>query len=149
MTTQANEETGTTPAIDETPVGGQPEAVATETAKPGGKPGGKPAKPPKVAGEAPPAGLTEAPRAKKPGEGVTEGRIVHYVLKATDGSGAMLHRAAIITRAIGTKGRVDLNVMICRADFPKHVHPGAILMMDNVQYDPECAEGTWHWPEPK
>lgn len=121
--------------------------VTTETAAPPPTP---PAPPKPGRGGRPAAGLTAQPGTAQPPlqRKASEGRIVHYVMKANDGSDVLIHRAAIVTRTIGAKGRVDLSVFIARSDFPKNTHPGALLMIENVTYDETGTTlNTWHWPE--
>lgn len=82
-------------------------------------------------------------------EGVTEGRIVHYVLSNGD------HRAAIIARVFAggeMTGVVNLYVFL-DGENDKHVPHGAeyapgIVWATSAHYDEAGdKEHTWHWPE--
>ena len=80
-------------------------------------------------------------------EGVTEGRICHYVVSehdhivAEEGS----HRAAMIVRTfdgLREKGTVNLTV------FADGANDGITLVVKaSVLHDPGGAPGTWHWIE--
>lgn len=77
-------------------------------------------------------------------EGVSEGRIVHFVLNPTR------HVAAMIVRAwSGPDSLVNLEL------HPDSDHNGMhndhIPYHDrwrtSIKYDPDFGVGTWHWPE--
>ena len=98
-------------------------------------------------------------------EGVTEGRIVHFVLESGE------HRPAVIVNAWhdggGTTGLVNLQVILDGTndlhptDPNKPIPPGACrfqaptredcvrgtLWRTSIHYSPEALEGTWHWIE--
>lgn len=84
-------------------------------------------------------------------DGLTEGRIVHFVLNEGNDIGA--HRAAMIVRVwrdISTymeEGRVNLSV------FPDFGNDGEIYnsgqwWATSVPYSEEPKPYTWHWIEP-
>ena len=77
--------------------------------------------------------------------GLTEGRIVHYVLSNSQ------HRAALIVRNWQEpSGSVNLYVFL---DGRNDSHnDGRLFMMGvlwatSVPYDGDGKVGTWHWPE--
>lgn len=78
-------------------------------------------------------------------EGISEGRIVHYVLE--DGRSFGEHRGAIIVKNWGgPKGTVNLSV------FTDHSNDGdtyasGLVWKTSRMYDEAGAPGTWHWPE--
>lgn len=92
-------------------------------------------------------------------EGLTEGRIVHYVLN--QGRHAGEHRAAIIakvwrhpspdlrnpdgTPTIVTPENGVSNISV----FMDAANDGLpeVVVMGSVIFDPDCAPGTWHWIE--
>lgn len=78
-------------------------------------------------------------------EGVTEGRVVHYVVADWDGIAAAegQHRPAMIVRDWKTPtGTVNLQV------FCDGQNDGAMqLWRTSVLHDPGGAPGTWHWIE--
>lgn len=92
----------------------------------------------------PPAGLQANPLA-----GLTEGRVVHYLMPSPNDPSVLWHRPGIVTRVVSAKsGKIDLTVFIARSDYPKNLTPGAALMIENATFDPTAsAEGTWHFPE--
>ncbi len=96
----------------------------------------------------PPAGMPDT-RNANPLAGLTEGRIVHFVLESPKDKTVTFHRAAIVSRVANLKkGTADLHVFIPRSDFPKNLNPGSVLMVENVEYDNgDKAVGTWHFPE--
>ena len=91
-------------------------------------------------------------------EGLTEGRIVHYVLPS--GRYAGEHRAAIIAKVwrhndpnlVDAEGKpvlvtpengVSNITVICDGSNDE----APFLHMGSVVHDPECKPGTWHWIE--
>ncbi|MEC0241989.1 hypothetical protein P4H66_19485 [Paenibacillus dokdonensis] len=86
-------------------------------------------------------------------EGVTEGRMVHYVLPESRVFGKGQHRPAIIVNAHGGKlegGRANLIVFLdCTNDFDLDVNgvPALIMWANSVSYSDDHESGTWHWPE--
>jgi len=67
-------------------------------------------------------------------EGLTPGRIVHYVNKDTGE-----HQAAMMTAVPETKGSV-----VTLTVFPPMAIPFAVA---GVYQSPSNEPGTWHWPE--
>jgi len=120
------------------------ETAPTDQAEKPGRPAKQP-KPAKADKDAVAQMPPEGAKPRKATDGLGIGRVVHYVLKGQE-SDEILHRPGMVTM-VGKGGKISLNVFITRADFPKNVHPGAVLMLDNVAYDADCKEGTWHWPE--
>lgn len=84
-------------------------------------------------------------------EDVTEGRIVHYVLKNGE------HRAALVVRAwrnLSAPDLVNLYVFLDGTnDRPDAAYDGAqyapgVLWVTSVHYDASGTQyRTWHWPE--
>jgi hypothetical protein len=84
-------------------------------------------------------------------DGLTEGRIVHYVLN--DGQ----HRAAIVVRAWGDHNMPDeVNLYVFldgandKAAAASRVYnaPPGMLWVTSVRYDATgTAPHSWHWPE--
>ena len=75
-------------------------------------------------------------------EAPTVGRTVHYVAYGTPG-GEFLpeHRAAIVTEVgYHTLGEPGHDVSLCV------LNPSGIFF-NTAKFDPDCAGGTWHWPE--
>lgn len=97
-------------------------------------------------------------------QGLTEGRIVHFVLP--DGKSEGEHRPAIVVRVWAqseTEATVNLTVFTDHHnDYDPHKsqtgnHPTdtylvggeyGIMWATSVQYDETKAPGTWHWIEP-
>lgn len=82
-------------------------------------------------------------------QGVTEGRIVHYVLSKDRGDVAESshgqHRPAIIVRTfdgLREQGTVNLQVFCDGGN-----DGSAMLWKTSVLHDPDGAPGTWHWIE--
>lgn len=76
--------------------------------------------------------------------GLTEGRMVHYVMP--DGQ----HRPAMIARVWNKKtGYINVTVF---TDWSNDVHMTntavGIIWVTSILYDPEKALNTWHWIEP-
>lgn len=72
------------------------------------------------------------------------GRIVHYVSRGSpDGVFKPEHRAAIITLVYGTwDDRADTDhAGLCI------LNPSGMYFESDLPYDPDCAPGSWHWPE--
>lgn len=68
-------------------------------------------------------------------EGLTTGRIVHYI-------NGDKHRAAVITYVWGDSGVVNLYV------FPDGSHPLENLTPTSISFDNTASEPrTWHWIE--
>ncbi len=86
-------------------------------------------------------------------DGVTEGRVVHYVLDRGPNRGA--HRAAVIVRAWGDAvtpppGTVNLRVFLdgCNDTGEPWGTDGPILWVTSAHFDPSgTQERTWHWIE--
>lgn len=73
-------------------------------------------------------------------EGITPGRIVHYVAYGTPKGEykAGAHRAAIMTET--EEGRYTVSLVV--------LNPTGAHWAENVEYDPTgTMPGTWHWPE--
>lgn len=77
-------------------------------------------------------------------EGVTEGRIVHYVLP--DGNHAGEHRPAIIVKVWNqTGGYVNLMVFVDGTnDYPHYSGP---VWATSIGYSEDKEPRTWHWIE--
>jgi hypothetical protein len=72
-------------------------------------------------------------------QGLTEGRIVHFVLPGTD-----KHRAAIVVNVQDKEKAVcDLFVF----SMPQDEH-GGFFMFEGAAYDESKNPKTWHWIEP-
>lgn len=74
-------------------------------------------------------------------EGVTPGRVVHYVAYGTPGGEyeAGAHRAAIITDLAPQTNTVSLCVF----------NPTGLHFVTGIYEDRDTKKpGTWHWPEP-
>ena len=92
-------------------------------------------------------------------EGLTEGRIVHYVLRDGEFGYSPLpglpptlnHRAAIVVRvfsvpaAYNTDGEANLLVFLDGLNDSADGSP--LAWFGSVKYDPNGGAGTWHWPE--
>lgn len=77
-------------------------------------------------------------------EGLTEGRIVHYVPRANDQmvTGGE-HRAAMIVR-VWDKARGYVNLQV----FCDGQNDGtSMAWVTSILHDPDGAPGTWHWIE--
>lgn len=85
-------------------------------------------------------------------DGLTEGRMVHYVLTLSDSSlHAGEHRPAVVVKVWSTDGPVNLQVLYDGAnDIPYSTAasaPSGLLWRTSVPYDPDGKVGTWHWIE--
>lgn len=85
-------------------------------------------------------------------DGLTVGRIVHYVLPT--GRSAGEHRPAMVVRTWGTPTAdytpaVQLQVFTDSTNDFEHNQSGAngLLWATSVSYSAESHPGTWHWPE--
>jgi len=91
-------------------------------------------------------------------EGLTEGRIVHYVLREGErghntytNRPTFNHRAAIVVRVFSvpavynTDGEANLLVFLDGLNDSADGSP--LAWFGSVKYDPNGGEGTWHWPE--
>lgn len=89
-----------------------------------------------------PGVMTEPPKAIP---GLTEGRIVHYVLP--DGPNAGQHRPAIIVRVWNpVSSTVQLQVFTDGSnDGPKYA--AGLFWATSVMLSEEPKPGTWHWIE--
>lgn len=73
-------------------------------------------------------------------DGLTVGRMVHYVAYGTPGGEfpAGKHRAAIVTETYGAATAVGLCIL----------NPTGVFFAQSVPYDETGTEpGTWHWIE--
>lgn len=93
--------------------------------------------------------MTEKPA---PIPGLTEGRIVHYVLP--HGRGAGQHRPAIVVKDwksheyAGAPGSVNLHVFTDHTnDFQVGEGSDGHLWATSIRYSEEKEPGTWHWIE--
>ena len=78
-------------------------------------------------------------------DGLTEGRIVHYVL--SEGPRQDEHRPAIIVRVCDTtQGTGMCNLQVFN-DGNNDVQPGAAHWVGSAYYDENKTPGTWHWVE--
>lgn len=82
-------------------------------------------------------------------EGLTAGRIVHYVMN--DGHKPD-HRAAIVinTRPRKAASEEEVNLVVFsrgHAEDMQGDNHGASRIFDNVPYDENQSRGTWHWIE--
>jgi hypothetical protein len=85
-------------------------------------------------------------------DGLTEGRMVHYVLP--DGPGAGEHRAALVVRVWRSNGAPPENgcanlqvFMDGTNDAPAGGSARWVEWRTSVVHDPDGAPGTWHWIE--
>ncbi len=88
--------------------------------------------------------------------GLSEGRIVHYVLSETDAPANKphligAHRPAIVVNAWAHLGREDgysnLLVFLDGTNDAVGVAPSYILWATSRVNDETGKPGTWHWPE--
>lgn len=90
--------------------------------------------------------------------GLTEGRIVHFVLPASEGNllardispaSAGQHRAAIVVRVLDQEtGMSNLTVFLDGGnDQPSVIEPPRTMGFGSVFYDEYQGPGTWHWPD--
>lgn len=74
-------------------------------------------------------------------DGLTEGRMVHYVA----GNGA--HLAAVVTRLWGANGTVNLNVQL-PGDGDNGAYDSApVERRTSVVFSADPKPNTWHWIE--
>ena len=79
-------------------------------------------------------------------EGVTVGRIAHYVaLPDEQRDGA--HRAAIITEVFGDGNIVNLTVFMDWINDGEKYRSQPLLWATSRRYSEMSEPGTWHWPE--
>ncbi|HEY5903606.1 MAG TPA: hypothetical protein VIV12_17160 [Streptosporangiaceae bacterium] len=73
-------------------------------------------------------------------EGLTPGRMVHYVAYGTPGGEfpAGVHRAAVVTEVIDSIGGM---VSLCV------LNPTGLFFNREVPHDPYGKPGSWHWIE--
>ena len=93
--------------------------------------------------------------------GLTEGRIVHYVLQAQAANVAPEHRPAIVVKDWdhGQEGPGTVNLQVFldgtndRVQDPMYPHPNTeetirgVGWRTSVMFSEEPKPGTWHWPE--
>ncbi len=78
-------------------------------------------------------------------EGLTEGRIVHFVL--VDRHGEQVHRPAIVVRVWNKEnGSVNLQVFTDGSN-DGEVYKSGIWWGTSVSHSEEPEPYTWHWPE--
>ena len=76
-------------------------------------------------------------------EGLTEGRMVHYVLD--DGPSKGQHRPAVVVKVWSKDlGSVNLQVF---TDGSNDGVPGGIMWVTSVTFSEEPLLRTWHWIE--
>jgi hypothetical protein len=85
-------------------------------------------------------------------EGLTEGRIVHYVLR--EGRNAGEHRAALVVRVWRANGNPPengcANLQVFMDGTNDATPAGTAVWVDwktSVYYDESGKPGTWHWIE--
>ena len=85
-------------------------------------------------------------------EGLTEGRIVHFVLDVGRWQGE--HRPAIVVKAFRTAGEENIQSTFedgrCQLQvFTDGINDDlpSVMWRTSVLYDENAAEGTWHWIE--
>ncbi len=80
-------------------------------------------------------------------DGLTEGRIVHYVMNTKQGD--QQHRPAIITRVWDKSfGTVNLTVFTdWENDIEKSSTQFGLVWATSVRYSEDKENGTWHWIE--
>lgn len=74
------------------------------------------------------------------------GRVVHYVLEAGPHQGE--HRPALVVR-VWSDEMVNLQVFTDGSNdyYPNQGPEPLTLWRTSKHLDPDCAPGTWHWPE--
>ena len=80
-------------------------------------------------------------------DGLTEGRIVHYVM--SEGNSVGQHRPAIVVNAWGgspNEGRVNLCVFSDFGNDGKQFNNGP-FWATSAAYSEDPQPGTWHWIE--
>lgn len=76
-------------------------------------------------------------------EGLTEGRMTHYVLDSGPSEGQ--HRPAIVVKVWNKEsGMVNLAVL---TDFSNDGYPSGLIWKTSVGYSEEPLLNTWHWIE--
>jgi hypothetical protein len=79
-------------------------------------------------------------------EGLTEARIVHYVLPRVGPDGRHPHRPAIVVNVINKEtGMVNLQVFEDGTNDDNY--DNAPRWVTSVAYSEQALEHTWHWPE--
>jgi hypothetical protein len=77
-------------------------------------------------------------------EGLTAGRIVHYVL--TDGRTEVNgHRPAIVVKVWNSDGTANLQVFTDGGN--DYIPPEPVVWKTSVMYSEDPQPGTWHWIE--
>lgn len=76
-------------------------------------------------------------------EGLTVGRIVHFVIPGGE------HRAAVVSRVWNNHtGVINCTVFTDTLNDPVSFHFGKeTVLVTSVNYSDEGLEGTWHWIE--
>jgi hypothetical protein len=81
-------------------------------------------------------------------EGLTPGRVVHFVLGPKDEESGKRHRAAIITNVKDADaGVLDMNVQLSKSDIEAVVGANTVLAVEDIKHSADPQEGTWHWVE--
>lgn len=87
-------------------------------------------------------------------DGLTEGRIVHYVLQDYDESSlrpapnAGEHRPAIVVKVWGSNGTCNLQVFTdSNPTQDSNDHRPPVMWRTSVVFDETGRPGTWHWIE--
>lgn len=79
-------------------------------------------------------------------DGLTEGRIVHYVLPG-DYAKPGEHRPAIIVK-VWNKETGSVNLQVFMDGTNDNLYDGRLaIWTTSVVYSEEPKPGTWHWPE--
>lgn len=79
-------------------------------------------------------------------QGLTEGRIVHFVMPQVTEQGDSPHRPAVITEVLNRRtGIVNLTVFFNGPRDGQNLE--ALGWVPSVGFDPNGAPGTWHWIE--
>jgi hypothetical protein len=73
-------------------------------------------------------------------DGLTEGRIVHYV--SYNGK----HQAAIVTGTYTTGAPIADLAVFWNIEDTASVRTGGLSFHFRVQHSPTAEPGTWHWP---
>jgi len=77
--------------------------------------------------------------------GITEGRIVHYVLP--DGRSQGQHRPAIIVRVWGQVDPYPINLHVFYDGTNDYPAGNGEMWKTSVPYSEDPQPGTWHWIE--
>lgn len=81
-------------------------------------------------------------------EGVTVGRVVHYVPREEESKYPNECRAGIITKVWSDDGVVQLSVFMDGSnDSPDYAYPKNVVWRTSIRYSESNEHGTWHWPE--